>query len=219
MEPTKSTSLTDKVKAYAWGIAGSGIFCQGIFYFPQRPSYYVPRLLEPIFDKFGNIGFAISLLIVGILFIIYAYIQLKKTNANLNFFRLGMPIFILVFSAVYFLFNAFAKIGNMSSEELNKKMETDRQHNLEQINQMEKPDFKDAEIEAWIASFDPMYQTYAANKAAKNMDAIRQSEKEYGDWVLSEGKLLQNRQDLSIETKQQLSLYFAKLSMQWQAVK
>lgn len=219
METTKSTSLTDKIKAYAWGIAGSGIFCQGIFYFQQRPSYYVPRLLEPIFEKFGNVGFAISLLIIGLLFIIYAYVQLKKTNAHLNFFRFGIPTFIIVFSIIYFLFNQFAKIGQMSPEELSKKMEADRQHQLQQINEMEKPDFKDAEIEAWIASFDPMYQTYVANKAAKNMDAIRQSEKDYGNWVMQEGQLIESKTALSIEMKQQLSLYFAKLSMKWQAVK
>ncbi len=219
MGTTKSTSLTDKVKAYAWGFAGSGIFCQGIFYFQQRPSYYVPRLLEPIFDKFGNIGFAISLLIIGLLVIIYAYVQWKKTNANLNLFRLGIPAFIVLFSIAYFLFNPFAKRSRMTPEELTKKWETDREKQLQQTSEMEKPDFKDAEIEAWIASFDPMYKRYFENKTANNEVAIRQSEKEYGEWLLLEGKLMQDKQNLSIEMKQQLSLYFAKLSMKWQAVK
>ncbi|MDR3218692.1 MAG: hypothetical protein LBU22_06885 [Dysgonamonadaceae bacterium] len=85
METSKVASLAKRVEALAAGFIGVCFFSIGTSYFQERFIYRIPRILSPVFDLFGNVGAALGMLIIGIGFLVWAFLRGNQENRPTRF--------------------------------------------------------------------------------------------------------------------------------------
>ncbi len=212
MENNKTVNIAEKIKAIAIAFIGTGIFSQGTFYFKEQSSYNVPRILYPVFELLGNVGLAVSMLILGLGLAFWAYTKWKNADGKPAIFGLIAVAAFAIFFSILFFANKKA-----SPEELMKASEEARAKGIEKINSAAQPDFGSPEIDAHFTAFETLLKDYAAAYKNKNEHEIVAKESAYMDWNKNSAVLMQK-----LETpaqKQQFALYLAKLSMKWQEVK
>lgn len=212
MENDNTANIGEKIKAVAITFIGAGIFTQGTFYFQEQYSYRIPRILYPIYELFGNTGLAISMLILGLALVYWAYSKWRNTGSKAGIFAIvAIAAFAIFFSILFFT-------GKKATpEETTKAAEETRAKGIETINAAEQPDFGNPEVDAHFAAFEKLLQEYKAAKENKNAAEITAKETAFMDWNENSADLLQTLKTPA--QKQQFALYLAKLSMKWQAVK
>ena len=212
MENNNTANIGEKIKAVAITFIGAGIFSQGTFYFQEQNSYRIPRILYPVYELFGNTGLAISMLILGLALVYWAYSKWKSTGIKAGIFAIvAIAAFAIFFSILFFT-------GKKATpEKLMQSSEESRAKGIEKINAAEQPDFGNPEVDAHFAAFEKLLQEYKAAKENKNAAEITAKETAFMDWNENSADLLQTLKTPA--QKQQFALYLAKLSMKWQAVK
>lgn len=212
MEDNNRINIAEKVKAAAITFIGAGIFSQGTFYFREQTSYNVPRILYPVFKLLGNVGLAVTMLVLGLALIYWGYTKWKNFAGKAGVFGIiAIASFAIFFSILFFT-------GKKATpEELAKTSEENRAKGIEKINSAEKPDFGNPEIDQHFASFETLLQEYSTAFKNKNKEEIVAKEKAYMNWSDKSAGLIQKLE--TPEQKQQFALYLAKLSMKWQEVK
>lgn len=213
MENNKAANIGEKIKAVAITFIGAGIFSQGTFYFKEQASYNIPRILYPIFEFLGNVGLAVSMLILGLALVFWAYTKWKNTNGTTGIFG----VVTLASFAIFFSILFFTGTKKTTTEELIKKSEENREKGIEKINSAEKPDFGNAEIEQHFSDFETILQQYKTAKKDKIEPAIVKAESDFMKWGEKSAVLIQTLK--TPKEKQEFALYLAKLSMKWQEVK
>lgn len=213
MEDNNRISFAEKVKAAAITFIGAGIFSQGTFYFKEQASYNVPRILYPVFKLLGNVGLAVTMLILGLALIYWGYTKWKKYAGKTGVFSLIVLASFAIFLSILF----FTGKKKTSTEELMKTSEENRQKGIDKINAMEKPDFGNPEVDQHFAAFETLLQEYSTAFKSKNNAEIEAKESAYMDWSSRSAGLIQKLE--TPEQKQEFALYLAKLSMKWQEVK
>jgi hypothetical protein len=214
MEENKTLHTINKIKALAIGFIGAGIFAQGVFSFKALPSYQVPRILSIVYDTFGHIGLAIGMVLLGGGLFFYGYSIWKKTGGKLMLFRLLIVLFMFVFAFIIF-FTSKSGSRIATADEM-KAAEENRLKGVDNMMQMDQPNFNNPEIDKFFSEFDGLYAKYEENTKSKDKAAIKQSQNDYVAWLTKSGTLMTN---LSIEQKQQMSLFVGKLNMKWQKLR
>jgi hypothetical protein len=207
MEKEKVVIIAERVKAFAIGFIGICFFSLGTTYFEEQASYRVPRILLPVLDLFGNVGLAIGLIILGGAFIFYGYTKWKKFSENgKTYIIAALPVLILaiVLSLTFDLFKD--RDERISNEER-------RENLINEIKDMNKPHFKNKEVEKHLAEFDIIHKEFQKKIQAKDESGIQDCEQKYMDWS---GKLTPLMEQLSTDEKVQLAAYNAKLAFKWQ---
>lgn len=213
MENNKTANIAERIKAIAITFIGAGIFSQGTFYFKEQSSYNVPRILYPIFELLGNVGLAVSMLILGSGLVFWGYARWKKAPARASVFGLiTLASFAVFFSILFFTGNKRA-----SPEELVKTADENSAKLIKKINAAEQPDFGKPEIDTHFAAFEILLKEYSTAFKNKNEQEIAVKERAYIDWNKNSTMLLQKLE--TPEQKQQFALYLSKLSMRWQEAK
>lgn len=212
MENNNRINIAERIKAIAISFIGAGIFSQGTFYFKEQTSYNVPRILYPVFKLLGNVGLAVTMLILGLALVYWAYTKWKNTAGKPSIFGLiAVASFAIFFSILFFT-------GKKATpEELVKSSEESRAKGIEKIKSAEQPDFDKPEIDAHFAAFEKILKEYQAIYKNKNEQQIAAMESAYMSWSEKSAGLIQTLE--TPKQKQEFALYLAKLSMKWQEVK
>jgi hypothetical protein len=214
MEENKTLNGLNKVKALAIGFCGAGIFAQGIFSLKAQPTYSMPRILTIVYDTFGHIGLAIAMILLGGALFFYGFSIWKRTGGKLFLFRLLIVLFMFVFAFIIF-FTTKSEPRLANADEI-KSAEASRLKSIDNMMQMDKPNFNSPEIDKFFSEFDGLYAKYEANLKNKDLVGIQQSQTDEIAWLTKAGTMMV---PLSNEQKQQMSLYVGKLSMKWQQLK
>jgi len=206
MEKGKIVIVAEGVKAFAIGFIGICFVALGATYFTEQASYHVPRILLPVFNIFGNVGLATGLIILGGALIFYGFVKWQKFHENKKiYFIAAFPVLIL---AIVLAFNVdIFKDGDngMTNEQRREKQ-------INEIKNMEKPDFKNVEIEKHFAEFDVIFKEFQEKIQAKDEQGIHKCEEKYTDWINSRTPLMEK---LSTDEKVKIAPYNAKLAMKW----
>ncbi len=214
MEDNKTLNVLNKVKSLAIGFCGAGIFAQGIFSFKELPSYRMPRILTIVYDTLGHIGLAIAMVILGGALFFYGYSIWKKTGGTLFLFRLLIVLFMFIFAfIIFFATKAEYRVPTASDV---KAAEERRLESIDQMMQMDQPNFNNAQIDQFFEEFNVLFSKYKIQIANKDNAGIQQSQNEYIAWLTKSSSLMTS---LSNEQKQQMALYTGKLSTMWQQAK
>jgi len=212
MENNKTANIGKKIKAVAITFIGAGIFSQGTFYFQEQYSYRIPRILYPIYELFGNTGLAISMLILGLALVFWAYTKWKNSGSKAGIFGLvAVSAFAIFFSILFFTGK------KATTEELMKSSEENRSKGIEKMNAMEEPDFNNAEVKQHFVGFETLLQERKKAFSEKNQQAIKASDEAYISWTEKSAPLIQKLQ--TPKEKQDFALYLGKLTLEWQEVK
>jgi hypothetical protein len=205
MEKEKVAIIAERVRAFAIGFIGICFFALGTSYFEEQAVYRVPRILLPVFNLFGNVGLAIGLLILGCALIFYGYVKWKKFNENKKiYFIAALPVLILAI-VLAFTGDIFKdRDEGMSNEQRREKQ-------INEIKNMAKPNFKNAEIEKHFAEFDGIYKEFQEKIQAKDEQGIHKCEQKYMDWSSDFPAM----DKLSTDEKVQTASYNAKLAIKW----
>jgi hypothetical protein len=214
MEDNKTLNIANKIKALAIGFCGAGFFAQGVFSFKEMPSYRMPRLLIIVYETLGHTGLAIGLILLGGALFFYGYSIWKKTGGKLFLFRLLIVLFMFIFAFIVFFATKSASLPP-TQEEI-KSAEAERLKSVDNMMQMDQPNFNSLEIDQFFAEFDGLYAKYEENIKNKDQAAIKQSQADEVVWVTKASALMT---PLSNEQKQQFALYLGKLGTKWQQLK
>jgi hypothetical protein len=205
MEREKIVVVAEGVKAFAIGFIGICFFALGTTYFEEQASYRVPRILYPVFDLFGNIGLAIGLIILGGALIFYGYAKWKKFNENKKIYIIAaLPVLILALVLAFTVDLFKDRDEGMTNEQRREKQ-------MDEIKNMAKPDFKNAEIEKHFVEFDVIFAEFQEKIQAKDAQGMHDCEQKYMDWS-SDYTMMEK---LSTDEKVQVAAYNAQLAMKW----
>jgi hypothetical protein len=215
MDKEKLQRKLEKFKAAAMGFIGAGIFTQGALYFQPQASYHVPRILYPIFEIAGNVGLAIGMLMLG-LFLLYLGLNKWKNHGGAsNHYLIIGAVGIVLFSGILWFSNQPKELK--SSAEINARFDTEKDEQIDEIKDMQKPQFNNAEIEKYYTDFEVLQKQHVANMKANDTLALEKNEEDFFTWMdlgPSFYPLL-----ATAEEKQQFARYFTKLSVEWQDTK
>lgn len=171
----------EKIKAFAMGFIGAGIFSMGSTYFSAQDSYNIPRILYPVYEIFGNIGLAIGMLILGIILMYYGY--KKFINSN------GKPSLFIVFQVIgVFIFYGLIYASNIkpSTEELNKNFQETQKNAQLEIENTERPKLKSAAINTYFENLEELHKKYQKSQDEHNKTLFDECEKEYPNLINTE---------------------------------
>lgn len=166
--------VLEKIKAYAMGFIGAGIFSMGSTYFSAQSSYNVPRILYPIYKIFGNIGLAIGMLLLGILLMYFAYKKFTNTDGKPSLFIVFQIIGIFAFYGLI-----YASTIKPSTEELNKSFEETQEKAQLEIENSERPQLKSASINTYFDNVEGLLKKYQKSQDEHNKTLFDECEKEY----------------------------------------
>jgi hypothetical protein len=207
MEKEKVVVMAERVKAFAIGFIGICFFSLGTSYFEEQSIYRVPRILLPVFNLCGNVGLAIGLIILGGALIFYGYTKWKKFSENgKTYFIAALPVLILVIVLSHTADFFKDRNEDFSNEERRKNL-------INKIKDIDKPNFKNKEVEKHFAEFDSIHKEFQEKVQAKDESGIHDCEQKYMDWV---SRLAPLMEQLSNDEKVQIAAYNAKLAFKWQ---
>lgn len=213
MNNNKTAIVAEKVKAFAIAFIGAGIFSQGTFYFKAQSNYNIPRILYPVYQFLGNKGLAAGMLILGLLLLLYGFAQWKKVSTKAIIFWLwSVAAIVLVYCLLFFTGNK-----QMSTEERANKTAAQNEKMIDDMRNMEQPDFGIPEIDQHFINFETLLMQYQRAFANKDKETIKVKEDEFMTWNEQSAVLIQKLP--SPQEKQKMALYLGKLAMRWQEVK
>ena len=215
MEREKVVRIAEKVKALAGGFIGICFTSMGATYFEPQAIYRVPRILLPVYESLGNVGLAIGMIILGLSLIAYGFINWKKVSTKpLLYFVIAVPLLAL---SIYLAFTVDAfkdSSERMTPEERREALEDRRDAQIEQIKQMDKPTFKNSELNAHLAEFDGILKNYKEKVQAEDEQGIIDTRDAFYTWLSHASELGSSLE--STDDKVTLAHYIAQLSLKWQ---
>lgn len=209
MNKGKTVIIAEKVKAFAIALIGVCFFGIGTTYFEERLVYRLPRILIPVLDLFGNVALAIAMLVLGAGLIYYGFTKWKKVSDKA---ALYWVIAIIGLCLASFLMHWSDSRDKEKAAGMMEEMNQERLEQIDEIRGLEKPDFKNADIDKHVADFDAMYKKYEENLKSGNQEAINESMEEYGEWTMRVAPIMEK---LNNDEKVELAKYLAKLSIMW----
>jgi hypothetical protein len=206
MEKEKIVVVAEKVKSLAIALVGIVFFSWGTNYLSgEHLIYNVPRILLPVFNLFGSIGLAVGLLILGGGLIAYGFAKWKKVAAN-QLIYLFLVVGGLAAGVV------LANVNFKSSGDIMKDFDEQREMQIDEIRNSDKPNFKNQSLEKYLADFTELYNRYEQVLQAKDEDAAIACENEFMEWCSKLGDFMPL---LNNDEKYELSRYYAKLAISW----
>ena len=207
MEKEQIVSIAEKVKAAAIGFIGVCITSMGATYFEEQATYRIPRILLPVFEILGNVGLAVAMIILGVALIIYGYLKWKKFSQKTTLY--------LVIAVVVLALGIYLAFSQNIFKDKDERMTDDEKRNeqIDEIRNMEKPDFKDEKVEAHFSEFDELLKTYKENIQNQNTQGITDSENSFMEWSTQSAEFIQGMS--TNEEKVELASYMAQLSIKW----
>ena len=208
---TQNTTLNklEKIKAMAMAFISSGLITMGATYFKPQIAYHVPRILYPVFEIFGNVGLAIGMIVLGFIFLYFAYKKYSKNLGKTGFFIASVVISIAVFVLIILFFDK----DKSQQPALNEQVEESQRANdklLNEVTDMEKPKFSNDKVEKYIKNIEQIIAICKENESEafhqKKQTAMQQSQQDY----LKYRNLLSNKKE-----QEALDRYNAKLMMEW----
>jgi len=172
----KNTTLiiAEKVKAFAMAFIGSAFITIGSTYFSEHSSYYIPRILLPVYSVFGNTGLAIGMLALGLLLIIYAFLKFKKHGGQPITFIAFQVVSILVFGVIIYTTNK-----KPSTVEVSQYFEEQEQIKKKMLDDVERPKLDNAKANTYLDNLENLLAKMEKAKSENNKAALDEHEKEY----------------------------------------
>lgn len=209
MDSQKTAAVAHKVRAFVTGFIGIIIFAMGTTLFEERLVYRIPSVLSPVFDLVGNVGVAVAMLLIGLGLIVWGAAKLKQAGGRTALYAI---LAVAGLGAAIPLMRMDNKPTG-SGEEIMQDMERGRQEQIDAIRAAERPDLGNTEADAWFDRFDAIYARFKRNIEIGDSADIAASEKEFEDWGSSSAGFIP---DLDADGKYALSVYYAKLAMEWE---
>jgi hypothetical protein len=153
----------------------------------------------------GNIGLAIGMLILGGAFITYGLLKWKKEAGK-------QLVFLLIVFPALVVGTVLANVNFKSSEQIMEDVYEQHDTQIEEVRHSDKPNFKNTEVEKYLAEFDVIYKRFEQNLQSEDKQAIIASETEFMEWSSNASALFPQ---LSSDETQELARYMAKLSVSW----
>ena len=166
--------MIEKIKAFAMGAVGAGIFSMGSTYFSEKSIYRIPRLLLPIYEFFGNIGLAIGMLILGGVLMYFAFNKFKVNKGSAKLFLLFQLIALGVFYVIIFTTESDDKA---SVESIKASIERDAKERKSSEN--ERTVFENKNANQYLDRLEALLAKYQKSHAEKNKVLFDECEKEY----------------------------------------
>ena len=207
MEKEQLVKGAEKVKAFAMGLIGVCFASMGASYFEEQAVYRVPRILLPVYDTLGNVGLAVAMIILGLALIGYGYFKWKKYSQK--------GIIYLVLAAPALAIGIYLATSFGAFKDKDERMSPDERRNaqIEDIRNMDKPDFKNEKIEKFLAEFDGLLQNYKAKIQAKDEEGINAAIEAHGEWLSRSAEIMSELK--TGDEKYELSAYMAQLGLKW----
>lgn len=208
MQEEQKPSIVRRLEAGACGFIGSAFVVYGIHYFTPREEYYVPRILMPIFDLFGNIGLAIGILLLGIGLIVYALTNWRKHAG-------GTGSYMALIAASVGLF-ALLAIFTGDSQVEREDISTDQTAaTIEEIKQMSRPQFTSQPANDFFVAFEQLLARYREHTTTNDTEGAMTDTAAFTELMQTAAEVLK---PLSNDEKYLFSQYNAKLQMAWSEV-
>ncbi|KFC24349.1 MFS transporter [Chryseobacterium sp. FH1] len=168
-------STAEKVKAFAMGFVGAGIFSMGTTYFSEQAEYRIPRILWPVYELSGNIGLAIGMILLGSLLVFYAY---RKFISNG-----GKAIYLLIFLVVAIL-GSYAIIfstgkKSTSINDVRESLEENQKKTEKEITNSDRPDLEGELANNYLDQLEALKIKYEKAVNQKDKTKIDECENEY----------------------------------------
>lgn len=205
MMEQKTTNWLKHVEYGALGFIGSAFLINGLSYFKPQAEYYVPRILMPLFEFFGNVGLAVGLLLLGAGMIVYGFICWRKYGG-----RVWMYAMVVTLAAVL-----FALLGLSSGKAEEPCGEERREEQVDQIRNSERPELAGAEANAFFDDFEALLSQYREHTAAGDTQGAEQDAAAYYELMQKMPAVVE---PLSADDKYSFSVYSAKLQIEWSEV-
>lgn len=193
----KNTTLKtlEKIKSFAIGLVGAGIFSMGSTYFAEQSAYRVPRILLPIYNIFGNIGLAIGMLVLGAVLMYFAYKKYIKYDGKSLHFLIYLVIAVLGFYAI--IFSTSTK--KTTIEDVKTSIENGQKAEQSKINNAERPTLESALANKYLDNLEALEKKYEESVSTNNEAMFSECEnqhsamitKDFGDVVKEIGKTAQ----------------------------
>lgn len=197
-------ALMEKIKAFAMGLIGAGFFVWGITYFQEQESYYVPRILLPVYEFLGNIGLAIGMIILGLILVYIAFSKFKQSRGKVVVFIIYQGIITLVMAILIFLSDTNVRHSNLddsgkSSEEITQQ----------KIEETERPVMNNAAANTYLDKLEGLLVKVEKIVKEKNQIQFDEFEQEYLTVIEEVSTIIQ---DISKEKNyNQFALYNAEI--------
>ena len=208
MDKQKISIIARKVEAFAIGYIGIFFFSMGTSYFQERFLYRVPRVLIPVFDMFGNIGLAISMLILGGGLIYYGFTKWKSVAEKKNLYWILAAVGLVVGVAL-----ANVNFNPNKSSEIMEEMDKRRENEMDKIRNSGELNFHNAEVDEHIANYNALYKRFEQSLENEDEDAAIACEDELLEWITKTADIVQRLSKM--DEKTELARYQGKLSIQW----
>ena len=174
-DTNKVISTAEKVKAFAMGFIGAGIFSMGTTYFSEQAEYRIPRILWPVYEIFGNIGLAIGMILLGSLLMFYAYRKLISNGGKAIYLLAVLVVAIIGFYAIIF---STAK-KSTSIEDVRASLEANQKKTENEIANSDRPDLESESANKYLNQLDALKVKYEKAVNEKDKTKIDACEKEY----------------------------------------
>lgn len=171
----KVISTAEKVKSFAIGFIGAGIFSMGTTYFSEQAEYRIPRILYPVYQIFGNIGLAIGMIILGSLLMFYAYRKFISNGGKAIYLLAVLVIAIIGFYAIIF----FTGKKSTSIEDVRASLEANQKKTETEIANSDRPDLESELANNYLNQLESLKVKYEKAANEKDKTRIDECEKEY----------------------------------------
>ncbi|GHV02806.1 hypothetical protein FACS1894159_11770 [Bacteroidia bacterium] len=206
METKKVVSVAEKVKSFAIALVGIVFFSWGTDYLAgEHLLYNVPRILLPVFDLFGHVGLAVGLMALGAGLIVYAFVNWKKAGGRASVYC--VPVISALAAGI-----VLANVNFKGSGDLEKGQDDRRETQTEELRSLERPQFKDQDLERHFASFERLYERYERALQAADTASIVECEEEFQVWC---GRIAGFMPRLDNDQKYELSKYYSRSAILW----
>lgn len=166
----------EKIKAFAIGLVGAGIFSMGSTYFSEQTTYRIPRLLLPVYGIFGNKGLAFGMPILGVALMYFAFSKFVKNYGKSKIFITYQVITIICFYGIIYFANK-----KLNSEELERHFQKNEIENQNKIENTERPKIDNILANTYLDKSELLLSKFQKAKAENNKAIFDESEKEYND--------------------------------------
>jgi len=168
-ETNNRQALGEKIKSFAFGLLGAIFTTMGVTYFKEQASYNVPKILYPVFKLFGNVGLAIGLIVLGLIFIIVAYRKFVKHN--------GKPAVIIVAIAIFV--GLGATIGVLSDKNGLINSNNTAENTVDKVNNAVRPKLDNQKANSYLDNIERIAAEMQKAKESNDNELFKKLDEEY----------------------------------------
>lgn len=173
----KSTTLStaEKIKSFAMGLIGSGIFSMGSTYFSPQAAYRIPRILLPVYELFGHTGLAIGMIILGAILMFFAYRKFTAHGGRSMYLLIFLVIAVLGFYGIIFATGS----KSATTGAVKTSLENNEKRKQEKIASAGRPDMNSKLANTYLDNLEALEKKFEQAVNEKNKPAFDECEKEY----------------------------------------